>query len=401
MPSEAFEVLTGNAQRRTDPRVNASDVEQFTSDNADFAFALYHELRRRRAGENLLFSPHSIASALAMIYSAAREETRAQMMEALRFALEPEALHTAFNALDLALMSRSRQDTDLRLRVANALWTQTGQAYLPEFLDTLSKHYGAGLHILDFLNEPETSRQIINAWVEKETEGRITDLIPAGLVDPATRLVLTNAVYFNAAWAQPFDGFTRPSAFHTPTGEVTTDFMNQESSFMVGDPEDGSVVVELPYRGDDLSMLIVMPGPGQFDTVEARLFGEVLDEYLRSLHPWDSVRLSVPKFEVEFEQELRALLEALGMVDAFRLGVADFSGIDGSKEWAIAFVRHKAFIAAAEEGTEAAAASSVEMTFGDAGGGNPRTVTLNRPFIFAIRDRTGALLFVGRVLDPS
>jgi len=404
--SRQFEVLTGGAAREESPQVEEADFVQFNSDNADFAFELYHQIRGEQGGKNIFVSPHSISSALAMLYAGARGDTETQMAEALNFSLAHEVLHPSFNKLDRELESRGKnavaQDGGaFRLRVANAVWGKKGASYLPEFLDTLSKHYGAGLHILDFLNEPETSRQIINAWVEKKTEERITDLIPEGVITPGTAMVLTNAIYFNAAWAQPFDAEnTGPRTFVAPEGDVTTDFMGQLGTYSVGEAEDGATVVELPYDGDELSMVILMPADGKFDDTEAALTGASFESYRAVAEPTNSVQLSMPKFEFEFEQELKAALMALGMVDAFG-GAADLSGINGVGGLEVAAVLHKAFVAVNEKGTEAAAATAVVIRETSAPAVD-QYVTLDRPFIFAIRDNaTGSLLFVGRVLDPS
>ena len=197
-----------HVERVTSPQVVNSDLATLTQGNGAFALDLYHVLRRDR--DNLFYSPYSISVALAMTYAGARGETEQQMAEALHYTLPQGRLHPAFNALDLALASRGegvkgKDGGGFQLHIANALWGQTGYAVLDAFLDVLAVNYGAGLNLVDFAKAPEEARLTINGWIGEQTEGRIEDLIPAGAIDKLTRLVLTNAIYFNAAWSMPFD----------------------------------------------------------------------------------------------------------------------------------------------------------------------------------------------------
>jgi serpin B len=340
--------------------------------------------------------------ALAMTYAGAREETARQMASTLHFTLSRERLHPAFNALDLELAGRGEgleeeQGDGFRLNVANSIWGQKDYTFLPEFLDVLALNYGAGLRLLDFVMFPERSRITINDWVSDQTEGRIEDLLPQGTITPLTRLVLTNAIYFKASWKTPFlEQLTRDGVFHTLNGrDVTVSMMSLDTEF--GYTRAPSCqAVELLYLGEQLSMVILVPDSGAFEEFEAALDAEQLRSLLRGLAS-TRVQLSMPKFQYEFTLPLKATLMGLGMEDPFS-EFADFSGMDGSRRLFIHDVRHKAFIAVDEKGTEAAAATAVTVGVTSV----PPAVTIDRPFIFLIRDLpTGTVLFLGRVVDPG
>jgi len=340
-----------------------------------------------------------------MTYAGARGETERQMADALHYTLPQNRLHPAFNALDLALASRGegakgKDGEGFRLHIANAIWGQTGYTFLSEFLDVLAVNYGAGLRLLDFAEAPREARVTINDWVSEQTEGKIKDLIPAGAIDALTRLVLTNAIYFNAAWSMPFpEELTEDGPFHLlDGGEATVPMMKQVEPFGYTEGK-GYQAVELPYDGRELSMVIFVPEAGEFEAFEDSMDADRVEGILKDLAP-RQVALSMPKFEFESSFSLVDALAAMGMPDAFS-GNADFSGMTGSRDLFISDVVHKAFISVDEAGTEAAAATAVIMAL-SAAPVEPAKVTIDRPFIFAIRDlETGALLFVGRVVDPS
>jgi serpin B len=389
--------------RVTSPEVAEPDLGELAQENGAFALDLYHVLRKDR--DNLFYSPYSISVALAMTYAGARGETERQMADALHYTLPQDRLHPSFNALDFALASRGEgakgKDWEgFRLHVANAIWGQTDYTFLSEFLDVLAVNYGAGLRLVDFKQAPEQARATINDWVSEETEGRIVDLIPAGAIDALTRLVLTNAIYFNAAWSMPFEEkLTEDGPFRLlDGGEVTVPMMKQTESLGYAAGQ-GYQAVELPYDGHELSMVLLVPEPGEFgafeDSLDAARVAGILDDLARR-----QVALIMPKFEFESSFSLVDALAALGMPDAFSER-ADFSGMTGDRELAISDIVHKAFVSVDEAGTEAAAATAVIMAVTSAPT-EPVRVTVDRPFIFAIRDiETGATLFVGRVVDPS
>jgi serpin B len=392
-------------ERVTSPSVGTPDRVDLVGGNSMFAFDLYQYLKDEAGDANLFYSPYSISVALAMTYAGAHGGTEQQMADTLHFTLPQEQLHPAFNWLDLALASRGegaagKDDQGFRLNIVNAIWGQSGYKFLDTFLDTLAVNYGAGLRLLDFASDPEASRLTINDWVSDQTEGRIEDLIPQGLITPLTRLVLTNAIYFNAAWAEPFEeSQTKDSAFHLLDGsQVTVPMMWHSASYGYAEGE-GYQAVELPYDGHELSMVILLPEAGGFERFEDSLDAGRVDAILGSLGH-QQVALTLPKFEFESEFGLADALAAMGMADAFSMD-ADFSGMDGTKELFIREVVHKAFVSVDEAGTEAAAATAVLMELKGMAT-EPIQVTVDRPFLFLIRDlKTGTILFVGRVVNPA
>ena len=399
----AVGLAMSDKERLTSPDVPASDITEQVEGNSAFAFDLYQYLRDEDG--NLFYSPFSISLALAMTYAGARGETEDQMAETLQFLLSQEKLHPAFNALDLLLASRGesaegKDDKGFRLNIVNAIWGQKDYEFLAEFLDVLAENYDAGLRLLDFINAPEESRITINDWVSEQTEGRIKDLIPQGAIDALTRLVLTNAIYFNAAWLNPFEeNLTDDAAFHLlGGGEVTVPMMRQTESFGYAEGE-GYQTVELLYDGGELSMVILLPEIGRFEALEDSLDSDYVDSILRGVD-YGQVALTMPKFEFESEFGLVDTLDNMGMPAAFS-AQADFSGMNGTRDLVITDILHKAFVSVDEAGTEAAAATAV-IIGEKAMPGEPVEVTVDRPFVFLIRDiETDSILFVGRVMNPS
>jgi serpin B len=409
VPEEEVKVagvaIASEKERVVSPDVADADLSQLVEGNSAFAFDLYRFLVEQQGDNNLFYSPYSISLALAMTYAGARGETEEQMADALHFTLPQGNLHPAFNALDQELAQRGegaegKDQKGFRLNIANAIWGQRDYAFLEAFLDTLATNYGAGLRVLDFAGAPEASRATINDWVSEETEGKIENLIPQGAIDPLTRLVLTNAIYFNAAWATPFlEEATRDGPFTLLDGSrITVPMLHQTESFGYAKGE-GYQVVELPYDGHELSMVILLPDRDGFEAFEDSLDIERAQAVMENLKR-GQVALTMPKFEFDSRFSLNQALEAMGMPAAFS-GGADFSGMTGGTDLFISDVLHKAFVAVDEAGTEAAAATAVVMKLSVAAE-EPITLTIDRPFMFLIRDiETGAILFVGRVVDPS
>jgi len=397
------DVLKSEKPRETSPQASQSDLSFQVSGNSDFTFNLYQALRDREG--NFFYSPHSISLALAMTYAGARGETEKQMADTLHFVLPQESLHRIFNSLDIELASRGegaegKDDEGFRLNIVNAIWGQKDYEFLSEFLDVLAENYGAGLRVLDFVAAPEESRITINDWVSEQTEDRIKDLIPPGAIDTLTRLVLTNAIYFNAAWQFPFveEATTEGTFYLLDGGETRVPMMRQTESFGYTEGE-GYQAVELPYDGQELSMVILLPQAGQFDIFESSLHSQQVTSIIENLE-YRQVSLTMPKFEFESEFSLAQTLAAMGMPVAFTAD-ADFSGMTGNRDLSIADVIHKSFVSVDEAGTEAAAATAVIMKL-TAAPPEPINVSLDRPFIFFIRDiETGVILFVGRVFNPS
>jgi serpin B len=389
------------------PDATGTEMAEQVAGNSAFAFDLYQTLRAGGDG-NLFYSPYSISLALAMTHAGARGETGQQMADVLHFTRPPDRLHPVFNALDLELARRGggaagKEGEGFRLNIVNALWGQDGYTFLSEFLDILAEHYGAGLRLIDFAGAPEKARENINDWVSDQTENRIEDLIPEDAIDTWTRLVLVNAIYFDAAWLHPFEAeSTYQGVFHLlDGGEVTVPMMPQTEFFAYAEGE-GYQAVELPYDGYALSMVILVPRPGQFEAFEGSLGAGRVSGIVGDLHP-EEVHLTLPKFTFESSVKLAQTLSDMGMPDAFLYPVADFSGMDGSRELFIGEVIHKAFVSVDEAGTEAAAASAVLGPAGAALDPDPPVeIMVDRPVVFLIRDiETGTILFVGRLVDPG
>jgi serpin B len=394
-----------SAQRIADPQVPATDSTTLASDNAAFAFAAYQQLIITNT--NLVFSPASISIALAMTYAGAATTTATEMASALHFALPPAQLHPAFNALDQTLASRGQgflggDGGPMQVDITNAVWAERTYTFEADFLDTLAENYGAGVNLLDFVNAPDPSRLTINAWVAGQTNNRIQNLLPPGSVDSSTELILTDAVYFNAAWKTPFDANnTQDGSFTLLDGSnVTVSFMNAYLPSLPATQGTNFVAASLPYADTRLSLVVVVPNAGQFSQVESSLNATALAALVAGLTN-QQVLLTLPRFKIETQTSLKVLLQALGMTSAFIYGTADFSGMDGTHNLYISDVFHDAFINVAEKGTEAAAATAVVM---EAGSAAPMglVVDATRPFIYFLYDQpTGAILFMGRVQDPS
>jgi len=403
-PALAGEVKS-DKERVASPNVGEAEQALLVEGNTAFAFDLYQALKETDG--NLFYSPFSISLALAMTYAGARSETAEQMAAVLHFLLEQDSLHPAFNWLSAELATRGQgaQGKDgegFRLNIVNAIWGQKDYEFLPAFLDVLAENYGAGLRTLDFINAAEQARLTINDWVSDQTNERITNLIPPGAVTDLTRLVLTNAIYFNAAWEYPFEKQrTANGPFYLLNGgQVTVPMMRETESFGYTEGEDYQAV-ELPYDGDELSMVILLPASGNFEAFEAGLGAAQVEDIIASLQP-ARVALTMPEFKFVSEFSLNGALSQMGMQDAFSPDEADFSGMTGTEKLFISDVIHKAFVAVNEAGTEAAAAIAVVVGTTSMPVEPTAEVTLDHPFIFLIRDiQTGTILFVGRVLDPA
>jgi len=395
-------VAESTRRRETNPPILEGDVQNLVDGNNSFALDLYQAVRSESG--NLIFSPYSISLALAMTYAGAHGETESQMENVLHFTQGQFPTHYSFNALDLGLTQRGQAlDEDqepMKLNIANAVWAEQTYPFLQEFLDTLAVNYGAGMYLADFINRYESARLTINDWVSERTEDRIKDLLPENSINPNTRMVLVNAIYFKADWLDQFDAdSSRDAVFHLLDGsESTVEMMNNGMHIPYGQG-DGYQAVELPYAGGTSAMDIIVPDEGNFEAFESSFDKGIYDQIIYGMQPI-SVELGLPKFEFNKALNLSDMLKSMGMSDAFERGKADFSGMTGDKDLFISDVFHQAFVAVDEEGTEAAAATAVIMETTSA----PMyevTLQIDRPFIFIIRDTvSGQILFVGRVLNP-
>ena len=419
-PAVAPEAVAASSKERvSSPDVARDDLRELVAGNNAFAFDLY---QKTRGGEdNLFYSPYSISVALAMTYAGARGQTEQQMADTLHFTLPQEQLHPAFNALDLELASRSHktakdaageetEEVAFELHATNAVWGQAGYTFRPEYLDLLALNYGAGVRLVDFQANAPAAVEAINNWVSEETEGRIRDILDE--LERDTKLVLVNAIYFNAAWALPFDeADTEDEPFYLLDGdEEKVPLMHQWDDFLYTEG-DGFQAIQLPYDYNEVAMVILLPREGRFREIEGRLTGDWVQSVVGGFSTHDVI-LTMPKFSFETPViELAETLAAMGMPDAFSHSDADFSAIaelQPLKVLYISNVLHKAFVDVDEEGTEAAAATVVIMMeticemIGEPTEPPPIIMRIDRPFIFFIRDiETGAILFVGRVMNPA
>ncbi|UCC97649.1 MAG: serpin family protein [Phycisphaerales bacterium] len=396
-----------NAEERTEA-AKPSIVEA----NNRFALELY--VRLRSQGGNLFFSPYSVSTALAMTHAGARGRTASQMAQVLHFpteandtsevapvVLDRRQFASAFGEIIKDLNNRG-QKGGYTLTVANALWGQKEYGFLREFLELIDSSYGGRLNEVDFIGAAEASRKTINAWVEKQTKEKIRNLIPRGLLDSMTRLVLTNAIYFKGNWARQFkEDQTEDAAFILADGrKIETAMMNQTAEFGYMETETLQGL-ELPYVDRELSMIILLPRESDgLGELEEALNQENLSQWLTRLYRREVV-VSVPKFKATSQFSLASVLASMGMKDAFT-SEADFSGINGRRDLFISAVIHKAYVDVNEEGTEAAAATGVTMKLTSIGPSRTPVFRADHPFLFLIRDnRSGSILFIGRVANPT
>jgi serpin B len=391
---------TISAQGSDSSAGSPAPVEKVVAGNTAFAFDLYQ--REKESAPNLFFSPYSISTALAMTWCGARGATAEEMARTLHFTVPPPALSRAFARLADQFV-QIKNETNISLSVANSLWHERDYHFLDSFLKLNREDFRAEIRPMDFRGNPEGARKLINAWVEQQTQDKIRDLLHPGDIVPATRLVLCNAIYFKGNWAMQFDPkMTRPGPFYV-TGDqsVTVPMMSGKVKLRSRQVE-GVTVFALPYKGNDLTMVVVLPDDRDgLAALEQRLTAAMLQEWLAAVTgPFETeVEVVLPKFKLNCRLDLARNLPAMGMPLAFRPG-ADFSGMDGSRELFIGGVVHQAFVDVNEEGTEAAAATAVTL----------RTLSISRPLVFRadhpflfliVEQQSGSILFLGRVTDPS
>jgi serine protease inhibitor len=364
--------------------------------NDAFAWSLYSELAQQPG--NLFCSPFSIESALGMTYAGARATTAAEMHDALHIQVDDASFHAGIGALSRDLSGdRGRGYT---IYIANRLFGQDGFGFHQDFTDLLHQNYGAALEPLDFYGNAEAARQRVNDWADGATHGTIPELFPAGSLDDTTVLVLANAIYFRAAWAQAFDvKDTLDAPFHRGDGSTVTVPMMSSSDHEFAHTSDALAdVVELPYQDDEISALLVVPKAlDGLPEVEAALPSGWLEGLAADLGEPYELLVMLPRFTMKWHSSLVAPLQALGMTSAFDPSQADFSGVADDSLF-IAAVEHSAYVKVDEAGTVAAAATAV----GESTTSAPLGVSADHPFLFVIRDRlTQSILFVARVDDPT
>ena len=394
-----------------------NEVRSLVSDQGTFVADFYRELAKEEEG-NLFYSPYSLYTALAVVYAGAGGNTAAQFQDVMGINLSPGQFHRNMNSLDLTLLDDSvrpgepgseRPESPPVLSVANGLWIQDGLEVRPEFLNTVTANYGIGLQQLDFRQSPNAAVTAINDWVEEATQGKIQDAISRDSIAEFTSLAVTNAVYFKGDWQDQFEEeYTADEPFYLLNGQAVLApmmFQRNHYGYRLGE---GYTAVALPYRGHDFDLLVVMPDEGTFDAFEESLTGDRLRAITEDLGG-GQVILRMPRFKLEHSFSAKKSLKALGMGEAFARDRADFNPLASSLfGWPIEALwledaLQKAFIEVNEEGSEAAAATII---IGGATATSvpppPVEITVDRPFIFLLRHSpTGAVLFMGRVLNPD
>lgn len=382
-------------------------IEEAAHANTAFALDLYGFLKQTQ--QNLCFSPYSISSAFAMVYNGANGNTLNDIAIVFHWNQDPQTLDSAFEYLNRRLASKtSSASEDLRLFLANSLWIQTTQHILPGFLETATKYFNAGLRRVDFARQPETSRAEINSWVREHTQGKVADLVPVKGVTSSTRAVLVSCIYFKGKWAHPFDSaMTRSAPFYAPDNNTMNVPMMMMTESLPYLQEHDFAMLLLPYAHPqsletDLVFAIFLPHEEQgIQNVERLITPGTLGDWINTAK-LQRVSAVIPKFKITETIKLNDTLKEMGMSQAFG-PEADFSGITGDKTLKIDDVFHKAFVSIDENGTEAAAATAINMGLKSAYHPEPPVAFhADHPFMFAIYDRsTNELLFLGRLMQPQ
>jgi serpin B len=388
----------GNVQARAvDTYATAESVDSLSGAMNGFSFEMYNELGID-SDENVFFSPYSIFVALAMTYEGAQGDTAAQMKNVLGFEQNDEVSLCSFGRIYNLL----NIDSEYTLNTANALWTMKDYPFLEKYLNFIDNYYMGKATDVDFTN-PSEAAEIINNWIEENTGGKIEDMLSSSDISPNTVLILSNAIYFKGLWMTQFDiEDTADRDFEIKPTEIvqvpTMVLTGSEESFNYSETDDLQIL-ELPYKGDDVSMIIILPKENNISSVEQMLNNENLETWMDSMYPTD-VDIYLPKFTYKTEYNLKEMLIAMGMDIAFSPD-ADFSGMNGYGGLFIEKVLHKAFIEVNEKGTEAAAATTVHI-LESAAPELPKIFDANHPFIYLIQHKeTETILFMGKVVDPQ
>ncbi len=392
--------LQSDKQRSSAPAVDPQDIQTLVSGNSAFLFRLYPLIQPK--DKNFFFSPYSISEAMGMVYAGASGDTANQISDVMKFELPPEKLHPTFNAIDQELATHDKGEEGSHLVIANSLWAQKNRPFLQSYLDRLGEDYGAGIYLVDYINQTEEARNAINQWVNEKTEEKIPEIIAEGSSSRLTRMILVNAIYFKAAWETPFapELSHRDYFFFLTGGQTMTDMMMQTDKYAYIKTATYEAI-ELPYKGGGVSMLIIMPTTQEFANVEKGLNYEFVNSVESALQP-QNIALTMPRFKIESSFSLSEALIDMGILNAFAPIGANFSGIDGTRDLFLDKIAHKTFINVDENGTEAAAATAVTMKAASVESEQPLNVAIDHPFIFIIRSRqTNTILFVGRILNPA
>ncbi|XP_061093678.1 leukocyte elastase inhibitor-like [Conger conger] len=410
-------------------------MESLSAENTKFSLDLFKKISESKKTDNIFYSPLSISSALAMVYMGARGNTATQMAEVLRFRKEkkheapglqqqevkrqlpPEVLksplheaddgiHAGFNKL---MSELNKEGAPYALSLANRLYGEQSYEFVEKYIQDTKKFYQAELETVDFKSKAEDERVKINSWVEKQTQDKIKNLLSKGTVNSMTSLVLVNAIYFKADWDNKFKGSdTHGRQFKLNKNEIKpVQMMEQTGNFgLAFIPEVDCQILEMPYIGKELSMLIILPSEIEDDStglerLERELTYEKLIQWTQpDMMKSVEVNVALPKFKMEETYDLRDILVSMGMEDAFDESKSDLTGISSSTNLVVSKVVHKAFVEVNEEGTEAAAATAVTMTL-LCGRLYQNCFTADHPFLFFIRHNPSqSILFYGRFCSP-
>lgn len=375
-------------------------VDTLIEGNNKFAFDLFQQYLSDEtlSNENIFYSPISVHSALSMTYEGAKGDTADEISKTLYLDENSELRLPSYARIFNEI---NKGEENYSLSIANALWMQKDYPVKDEYKKVITDYYGGEARNLDFIDDTDNSRETINKWVEEKTTNKIKNLFSEGSINPDTRLILTNAIYFKGEWEIQFEPKnTQKETFFTFSGknqEVDMMKLTGESFNYMGD--ENVQILEMDYKGSDVSMIIILPREGKFEDVQKMLTLDKYTEWKKDMNIKE-VNVYIPKFKIETETSLKKYLVNLGIKDAFEPGIANFSGIDGSQNLYIESVIHKAFVEVNEEGTEATAATGV--TVGITSMPQVYTFRVDRPFLFFIQQKeSGNILFMGRVGDLS
>jgi serpin B len=397
-----FGAETEEIEEEDEPQTGLGEEVSFNEAVNEFCFDFFKKLSEDPINKgNIFYSPYSVFTALAMTYEGARSDTAVEMENVLSIEQDNDSFHQYMRNLYDYLNKNSEYD----ISTANALWIQKNFDLLQEYIDIIETYYGGESSTVDYF-KPVEAANTINSWVENQTNNLIKDLVPASALGPLTRLVLTNAIYFKGIWHVQFEEEnTTEKDFKTSSGQIKqVETMQMIDIYDIFNYTETDVlqILELPYKGDDISMMIILPKEdAEISDIIRSMNQETYSDWIDSMHGTE-LDIYLPKFKFETSYTLNDYLIALGMQEAFT-SAADFSGITGAPDLFISSVLHKAFIEVNEEGTEAAAATAVIMKLTADGGSGPRIVfNADHPFFFTIHHKeTGTILFMGEVTDPS
>jgi serpin B len=393
LPS-GVELIISKLQYDSQPQVSDTEVASLVTSNAEFTFDLYKKLAE--SDENFVFSPYSISRLWAMVWAGADGETADEIAQVLHFdTIEPMTVHKSFNRLSLDLKQRCKPKF-IDIKIADSIWPQKGENWNKDYLDQMKTQYNIGIYQADYQADPEIARNAINSWIFEKTEKHFKDAIDKGVIDNLTVMVLVDTIFFAGAWENTFNpAETKDTTFTLLDGNtVNVPMMSQMQREYKYFQDENYTAVELPYKGNELSMLVIMPDLKTYSEFESQLNSEKIGEIYGKLIP-GKINLYLPKFEFEQKKSMKDVFKSMGIKHAF--SDADFTKMRKSGGLWVEHFLHGAYIKVDEKGTEAAGFSTAIMYQSIM-----PDIAINHPFIFLIRENsTGSILFAGRVMDPS